>query len=295
MLAPGSTVGRLVDVGERCSIGPGAQLMRGVLVDDGVAVGARTVVYPGAALGFAPQDRKYGGGPTWLHIGADCVIRDGARVERGTETGGGETVLGDRVLVMAGSYVGHDCRLGDGVVVSTNVSLAGHVEVQQGAVVGGHACVHQYVRIGCHAMVGGMTAVRRDVLPWAVVAGSPPVLRGLNTRRLFPALGFAGRRAALAAYSLLFPTPGSAARAATLPLPRARGGGASLRDRLDALDAVCFATLLRAWRRPGWRADDETRQAAVLRCVFRDISRFARESERTRGIHVPAPAPAPRR
>jgi carbonic anhydrase/acetyltransferase-like protein (isoleucine patch superfamily) len=50
-------------------------------------------------------------------------------------------------------HVGHDCQIGDRVVLSQGAGLAGHVEVGDGAVVGGMAGVHQMVRIGAYAII----------------------------------------------------------------------------------------------------------------------------------------------
>lgn len=96
------SVGRFVDIGDHCNVGRGVNLMRGALIDAGTTLGSGTIVFPNALVGFAPQDKKFGGGRTCTVVGNDCVIRDGARVERGTENGGGCTVLGDRFVSKMG-------------------------------------------------------------------------------------------------------------------------------------------------------------------------------------------------
>lgn len=193
------------------------------------------------------------------------------------------------------AYVGHDTHIGDDCVVSNSVSIAGHVELQPGCVLGGHCALHQRVRIGRNAMVGGMSPVRRDVLPWTVVSGSPATLRGLNTHQLFPLLSFAGRRAALALYYLLFPTKASFERARHLPLPRP-AANASLKDRLDILDSIDIEDLLRVWEefvvrggalKEDGDADFLRQESQFLKRVFSDIAQFARESEPRRGLCVP--------
>jgi hypothetical protein len=76
--------------------------------------------------------------------------------------------------------VGHDCILGDNVVLSTGAGLAGHVAVGDDAVIGGQSGVRQRVRVGRGAMVGGKSAVLADVLPYTLVAGNPARCEGLN-------------------------------------------------------------------------------------------------------------------
>ena len=47
----------------------------------------------------------------------------------GTAGGGGETIVGPRCVFLANSHVAHDCRIGDGVILSNNVMLAGHCQI----------------------------------------------------------------------------------------------------------------------------------------------------------------------
>ena len=90
-------------------------------------------------------------------------------------------MLGQRTYVMAYAHVGHDCVLGDDVVVSSQAGLAGHVEVEERAVIGGKAGIHQFVRIGKYAMVGACSAVSQDIPPFMMANGNRARCYGLNT------------------------------------------------------------------------------------------------------------------
>ncbi len=57
----------------------------------------------------------------------------------GTAGGGLATVVGDGCAFLANSHVGHDCRVGNHVVFSNNVMLAGHCQVGDYAILGGGA------------------------------------------------------------------------------------------------------------------------------------------------------------
>ena len=81
---------------------------------------------------------------------------------------------------MAYSHIGHNCELGNGIVLSNSVQVAGHVKVEDKAIIGGCLGIHQFVHIGYLAMVGGMTRVDRDVPPFCLAEGHPGRLRGLN-------------------------------------------------------------------------------------------------------------------
>ena len=50
----------------------------------------------------------------------------GVTMNPGTEGGGMVTTVGDRCAFLANSHVGHDCRVGNNVIFSNNVMLAGH-------------------------------------------------------------------------------------------------------------------------------------------------------------------------
>ena len=115
-----------------------------------------------------------------MSIGEDCLIREGVTMNPGTAGGGSETVIGPRCVFLANSHVGHDCRIGEGVILSNNVMLAGHCQVGDFANIGGGAAAHQHVRIGAHAFVGGLAGVEHDLIPFGIALGNRAALAGLN-------------------------------------------------------------------------------------------------------------------
>ena len=98
----------------------------------------------------------------------------------GTVEHGGATIVGDNNLFLAYAHVAHDCRLGNNIILSNNVMLAGHVTVGDRAILGGGSAVHQFTRIGRHAFVGGLSAVSYDLIPYGMLNGNPGLLGGLN-------------------------------------------------------------------------------------------------------------------
>ena len=182
----GARLGADVEIGPFCHIGPQTTLCDGVRLISHVSlagettVGARTTIYPFASIGHPPQDLKYRGEPVRLSIGEDCLIREGVTMNPGTAGGGSETVIGPRCVFLANSHVGHDCRIGEGVILSNNVMLAGHCQVGDFANIGGGAAAHQYVRIGAHAFVGGLAGVEHDLIPFGIALGNRAALAGLN-------------------------------------------------------------------------------------------------------------------
>jgi UDP-N-acetylglucosamine acyltransferase len=173
-IGPYCVIGANVVLGEACRLGAHVHLA------GHTTIGARTVVAPFVSLGTPPQSVKYRGGPTRLVIGADCDIREGVTINTGTEDGGGITEVGARCLFLAGSHVGHDCRVGNDVTLANNAVLGGHVTIGDYAALGGHAAVHQFVRIGEGAMISGVSGIAGDVIPFAFAIGQRAVLNGLN-------------------------------------------------------------------------------------------------------------------
>jgi UDP-N-acetylglucosamine acyltransferase len=94
--------------------------------------------------------------------------------------GDGVTRVGNDGFYMATSHVGHDCVVGDNVVLAHSATLGGHVTVGDFATVSGLAAVHQFCRIGRYSFIGGLAAVTKDVIPYGMVWGNHAHLEGLN-------------------------------------------------------------------------------------------------------------------
>jgi UDP-N-acetylglucosamine acyltransferase len=210
-IADGARLASNVEIGPYCIVGPqvelcaGVRLLSHVNVTGVTQIGERTVVAPFASLGTPPQSTKYRGGPTKLVIGADCDIRESVTMNTGTEDDRGITEVGNRCLMMVGSHVGHDCKVGNDVTFANNAELGGHVTVGDYVVFGGHSAVRQFVRIGDGAMIVGMSGVRADIIPWGLASGPLAKLIGFNVigmkRRGF---GRADIHVLRAAYEALF-------------------------------------------------------------------------------------------
>ena len=94
-------------------------------------------------------------------------------------TGRSQTVVGDNGFFMVNSHVGHDCIIGNGVVVGNNTALCGVAEIDDFVIFGGAAAVHQFCRIGKYAFIGGGAPVVGDVIPFGMVDNHGR-LHGLN-------------------------------------------------------------------------------------------------------------------
>jgi UDP-N-acetylglucosamine acyltransferase len=171
-----AVIGPEVVIGRRCRIGASA------VIDGHTSIGDDTHIYPMASIGLAPQDLKYRGEPTRLTIGRGNTFREFATINRGTQGGGGHTVIGDHNLFMAYVHVAHDCHVGSHTIFGPHATLGGHVMVQDYANISAGSAVHQFCRVGRHAFIGGYSVVTKDALPYGKTIGSRPArVFGPNT------------------------------------------------------------------------------------------------------------------
>ena len=119
---PSARLGAGVVIGPFCTVGPHVvledkvELVSHVAVSGHTTIGARTRIYPFASIGHPPQDLKFKGEASTLHIGSDCMIREGVTMNPGTEGGGMETRVGDHCTFLANAHVAHDCIVGNHVI-----------------------------------------------------------------------------------------------------------------------------------------------------------------------------------
>lgn len=175
-----ATIGPFCVVGAGARIEAGAELRNHATVYGKSVIGSGTIIFPGAVIASDPQDLKYRGEDSEVIIGKNCRIHECATVSKGTASGGMQTVIGDRCLIMAYAHVAHDCRLDESIVVGNNSQLAGHVKIGRRVVISGMVGVHHFVTVGELAFISGMSGVKADVPPYTMADGHPSTVRGIN-------------------------------------------------------------------------------------------------------------------
>jgi UDP-N-acetylglucosamine acyltransferase len=180
VIGPNCKIGAFAVVGPEVTLGEGVELKSHVVVEGWTDVGDGTIIFPFASIGHIPQDLKFGGERTKLEIGKRNRIREHVTMNPGTEGGGGLTKIGDDGLYMMGVHIGHDCIVGNEVVLANNASLGGHCIIEDYVIMGALSGVHQFCRVGRGAMIGGLAAVVADVIPYGTVMGDRASLEGLN-------------------------------------------------------------------------------------------------------------------
>lgn len=174
-VGPGTIIGADVEIGDNTWIGPH------VVIEGPTKIGKNNKIFQFASVGDEPQDITYKGEPTQLEIGDDNIIREYCMVSRGTVKGGGITRVGNNNYLMAYSHIGHDCIVGNHIIMVNYAALSGHVTINDYAIIGPYAGIHQFCQVGEYAFVARASYVTKDVLPYVMISGQTTSVCGINT------------------------------------------------------------------------------------------------------------------
>jgi len=197
-VGPFSVIGAQTVIGERTVI------QSHVAIEGEVLIGAGNFIGHGAIIGAPPQDLSFSPErKTKIDIGNENVIREYCTIHRGSAEGSA-TKIGDQNFFMAGAHVGHNCEIGNNVIIANNCLLGGHVRVGDGAFLGGGGIFHQHMHIGRLALTQGGSGFSKDIPPF-VIAAEINYVFGVNVVGLRRA-GFSGqdRDEIKAAFKLLY-------------------------------------------------------------------------------------------
>src|SRR5881394_1467353 len=185
IIDPDAKVGSGVEIGPFSIIGPHAVIgertimQSHVVIEGDVTIGTGNFIGHGTIIGVPPQDVSFSPErKTKVEIGNDNVIREYCTIHRGSPDGSA-TKIGDKNFLMAGAHIGHNCVIGNNVVIANNCLLGGFVRVDDGAFLGGASTFHQFMHIGRLVMVQGSSAFGKDLPPFVIAAERNSVF-GLN-------------------------------------------------------------------------------------------------------------------
>jgi UDP-3-O-[3-hydroxymyristoyl] glucosamine N-acyltransferase len=189
-------VGARCRVGALCFVGAGAMLGDDVVlhprvvVMEGVAIGDRAVVHAGAVLGADGFGYAFDG---TAHRRIPQV--GGLRIEDDVEIGANSTIdratLGE-TRIRRGSkidnlvQVGHNCDVGEDVILVAQVGVSGSCKIGNRAVLAGQVGLADHVTIGAGAVLLAKSGVPNDVPAGEIWAGIPSRPAG-ETRRIWAA------------------------------------------------------------------------------------------------------------
>lgn len=190
IVSAAATIADSAEIGPFCvveadvAIGPETVVESHARIGSGygsVAIGAGNLIQAGAVLGGPPQDYGFRHQErTRLEIGDRNRIGEYVTISLGTSKGGGVTRVGNDNLIMAYAHLGHDCRLGDGIVITNGTQLAGHVTVESHALLSGLAGVTQFVRLGAYSFLVAGSFANKDIPPYTIAEGHWATPRAVN-------------------------------------------------------------------------------------------------------------------
>ena len=163
---PSARIGPYCVIGAGVVVGANCVLHNHVTIEGPTRLGEDNVVYPFAVLGAEPQDLKFKGSATELVVGDRNRIREHVTIHRGTEAGGGKTVVGSDCLLMVGAHIAHDCVIEDQVVIANSAMLGGHTHVEVGATIAHpHGQIYAYDHVPARQLRRLKAAWRPDPDP----------------------------------------------------------------------------------------------------------------------------------
>ena len=185
IIEPGAQLGTDVQIGAYAYVGPKVVIGdRCILhhhanVEGPTTIGCDCEMYPFTCIGMKTQDLKFKGGSPGTRIGERNTFREYVSVHGATKDGE-FTTLGNDNLLLAYCHVAHDCQIGNNLIASNEVGIAGHVVVEDHVTLGAKCGIHQFCRVGAHVMVGAMSKIVQDVPPFIIADGNPAIARSIN-------------------------------------------------------------------------------------------------------------------
>jgi UDP-N-acetylglucosamine acyltransferase len=123
---PDAQIGADVEIGPFSIVGPQAVIgartivQSHAVIEGEVAIGTGNFIGHGAIIGAPPQDVSFSPErKTRVEIGNDNIIREYCTIHRGSPDGSA-TKIGDKNFLMAGTHIGHNCLVGNNVVIANN-------------------------------------------------------------------------------------------------------------------------------------------------------------------------------
>jgi len=179
-IGAGAVIGAGVRIGRDCEIYPN------VTIYPGTQIGERVIVHAGAVLGSDgfgyvrdPGNGAYEKFPQVgrLEIGDDVEIGANSTIDRGalevTRIGRGAKI--DNLV-----HIGHNCQIGEDVVIAAQTGLSGSIVIEKDVVLGGQVGIGEHAHIEEGVMLGG----QGGVLPNKILRGKGVAFWGTPARPL---------------------------------------------------------------------------------------------------------------
>ena len=155
----GSVIGDNVEIGAHC------RLDANVTIYPGVVLGDRVVIQAGAVLGSEGfgyvRDSKTGRYEQSPQIGR-LVIEDDVEIGANSTVDRGAL---DETRIRRGAkidnlvHIGHNCQIGENVVIAAQTGISGSAIIEDNVIIGGQVGIADHVRIEAGAILGAQSGI----------------------------------------------------------------------------------------------------------------------------------------
>jgi UDP-3-O-[3-hydroxymyristoyl] glucosamine N-acyltransferase len=159
----GTSIGDSVAIGSDCVIHPS------VVIDDNVSIGDRVILHAGVVIGadgfgYVRGEQGYHKFPQIGTVVIEDDVELGANtcVDRGAL---GRTRIGRGTKIDNMVHVGHNCDIGERVVIAAQTGISGSVTIEDDCVIGGQVGFGDHIRVQSGAVIGS----KAGILPGKIV------------------------------------------------------------------------------------------------------------------------------
>jgi UDP-N-acetylglucosamine acyltransferase len=160
-------------IGEEVVMGVGNKIGAYAVIQGKTIIGDNNVFKPFCSIGGEPEHKSFFDKPNkGTVIGNDNHFCEYVTINAGCFNA---TTLGNNIVMLRGSHVGHDSVIYSGCTISCNVLIGGHSLLGYGVNMGLGSICHQYSKIGSYAMIGMGAIITKKTHPncFGMYVGNP--------------------------------------------------------------------------------------------------------------------------
>ena len=173
VIGPGCEIAEACTIGPGCvliadcKLGTGSRLLANVTVCEGVVIGQRTIIHPGAVIGAdgfgLAFDRDH-----WVkvpqlgtvRIGDDCEVGANTTIDRGAI---GDTILENDVRIDNQVQIAHNVQIGAHTAMAGMVGIAGSTQIGKYCMFAGSSGAVGHIRIADRTTVHFRSVITRTI------------------------------------------------------------------------------------------------------------------------------------